>query len=226
MSLLPGGGAVLEWIRRLIAGCRAGARPGRGGVQGGPVQHHRPTRVEQRPLAGRLPRQLGADAGRRRAARPGDVTGQPKAVAVLRLALMLLLVLNLVALGLLLAELRAPLSRTHGPRALAVLAALVVLAGSLVPLLLLALRATGHIAGAALFMLLGAVVAPLRDRAAAASAGGGREERVTHSPVPPTGAFDGCDAGRARLTLSGATRRPRRSRPAGCPQRSGLSHER
>jgi hypothetical protein len=62
-------------------------------------------------------------------------------------------------LGLLLAELRAPLSRTHGPGALAVLAALVIGAGSLLPFVLLALRTTGHIAGAALFMLLGAAVA-------------------------------------------------------------------
>jgi hypothetical protein len=85
--------------------------------------------------------------------------GQSTAVVVLRLALMPMLVLNLVVLGLLLAELRAPLSRTHGPRALAVLAALVIGAGLLLPLLLLALRATGYIAGTALFMLLGAAVA-------------------------------------------------------------------
>ena len=55
--------------------------------------------------------------------------------------------------------LRAPLSRAHGPRALAALAALVIGAGLLLPLLLLAFRATGYIAGTALFMLLGAAVA-------------------------------------------------------------------
>jgi hypothetical protein len=72
---------------------------------------------------------------------------------------MLMLALNLGMLGLLLAGLRAPLARAHGPRALAVLAALVIAAGSLLPLLLLALRPTGHVAGTALFMLLGAAVA-------------------------------------------------------------------
>jgi hypothetical protein len=88
-----------------------------------------------------------------------DAMGQSTAVVVLRLALMPMLVLNLVVLGLLLAELRASLSRTHGPRALAVLAAVVIGAGSLLPLLLLALRTMGYIAGAALCMLLGAAVA-------------------------------------------------------------------
>ena len=86
------------------------------------------------------------------------VMGQPKAAAVLRLALMLLLVLNLVALGLLLADLRGPLSHAHGPRALAVIGALVVLAGLLVPLGLLALGAPLPMAGAVLLILLGAVV--------------------------------------------------------------------
>ena len=84
--------------------------------------------------------------------------GQPKAAAVLRLALMLLLVLNLVALGLLLADLRGPLSRAHGTRAVAVIGAVVVLAGLLVPLALLALGAPVGMAGAALLILLGAVV--------------------------------------------------------------------
>ena len=45
--------------------CRGAARPWRGGVQGGAVQHQRPARVERCPLAGGLPEQLGADAGRR-----------------------------------------------------------------------------------------------------------------------------------------------------------------
>ena len=71
---------------------------------------------------------------------------------------MLLLLLNLVALGLLLADLRAPLSRAHSPRVLAIIGALVVLAGVLVPLWLLALGAPLHMAGAVLFILLGAVV--------------------------------------------------------------------
>jgi hypothetical protein len=87
------------------------------------------------------------------------VMGQSTAIAVLRFVLMPMLVLNLGALALLLADLRAPLSRTHSPSALAVLAALVIGAGLLLPLVLLALRGTGYIAGTALFMLLGAAVA-------------------------------------------------------------------
>jgi hypothetical protein len=63
-----------------------------------------------------------------------------------------------VALGLLLADLRAPLSRAHSRRILAIVGALVVLAGVLVPLWLLALGAPLHMAGAVLFILLGAVV--------------------------------------------------------------------
>jgi Ni/Fe-hydrogenase subunit HybB-like protein len=88
-----------------------------------------------------------------------SVMGQSAAIIVLRLALIPMVVLNLGALGLLVAGLRAPLSRTHGPRALVVLAALVIGAGLLLPLLLLALRATGYVAGTALCMLLGAAVA-------------------------------------------------------------------
>ena len=85
------------------------------------------------------------------------VMGQPKAAAVLRLASMLLLVLNLVALGLLLADLRGPLSQARGARGVTVIGAVVVLAGILVPLALLALGAPIGVVGALLIML-GAVV--------------------------------------------------------------------
>jgi polysulfide reductase-like protein len=84
------------------------------------------------------------------------VMGQPKAVVQLRLALMLLLLLNLVLLGLLLADLRAQLSRAHGHRALAVIGVLVVLVGLLLPLWLLALGTPLEMTGAVLFILLGA----------------------------------------------------------------------
>ena len=86
------------------------------------------------------------------------VMGQPKAAAVLRLASMLLLILNLVALGLLLADLRGPLSQARGTRGVTVIGAVVVLAGILVPLALLALGAPLGMVGAALLILLGAVV--------------------------------------------------------------------
>jgi Ni/Fe-hydrogenase subunit HybB-like protein len=83
--------------------------------------------------------------------------GQPTAAAVLRLASMLLLILNAVALALLLGELRGPLSQARGIRGFTVIGA-VVLAGIIVPLVLLALGGPLAKVGAALLILLGAVV--------------------------------------------------------------------
>jgi Ni/Fe-hydrogenase subunit HybB-like protein len=159
MSLLPGGDAVPDAIRRLtlVAGMvpAVGAAVYKGVLFSTSAQ---PGWCDARWLGGYLSNSalmLGAATLLFLA----NLMGQSTAVVVLRLALVPMLLLNLGALGLLLAELRAPLSRTHGPRALAVLAALVIVAGSLLPLLLLSLRATGHIAGTGLFMLLGAAVA-------------------------------------------------------------------
>jgi Ni/Fe-hydrogenase subunit HybB-like protein len=86
------------------------------------------------------------------------LTDGAEAVAALRLALILLLILNLLAQGLLLADLRATLSRAHGSGRLAVIAALTVVAGVLVPLGLLALGARPALAVAVLLVLLGAAV--------------------------------------------------------------------
>ncbi|HET8624101.1 MAG TPA: NrfD/PsrC family molybdoenzyme membrane anchor subunit [Gemmatimonadales bacterium] len=88
----------------------------------------------------------------------GMVMGQPRVVNVLRLALQLLLVLNLIALGLLLADIHNPLTQARGPRALAVAGMLAVLGGILVPLGLLALEAPLPLALAVLLILLGAVI--------------------------------------------------------------------
>jgi hypothetical protein len=159
MSLLPGGDAVPDAIRRLalVAGMvpAVGAAVYKGVLFSTSAQ---PGWCDARWLGGYLSNSA-LMLGTATLLVLADVMGQSTATVVLRLALMPMLVLNLGALGLLLAELRAPLSRAHGPRALAVLAALVIGAGSLLPLLLLALRATGSIAGTALFMLLGAAVA-------------------------------------------------------------------
>jgi hypothetical protein len=159
MSLLPGGDAVPDAIRRLtlVAGMvpAVGAAVYKGVLFSTSAQ---PGWCDARWLGGYLSNSalmLGAATLLVLA----DAMGQSTAVVVLRLALMPMLVLNLGTLGLLLADLRAPLSRAHGPRALGVLAGLVIVAGSLLPLLLLALRAAGHIAGTALFVLLGAAVA-------------------------------------------------------------------
>jgi hypothetical protein len=71
---------------------------------------------------------------------------------------MLLLVLNLVMVGLLLVELRGPLSQARGNGGVALIAAVVLLAGILAPLALLAIGAPLGAVGGALLMLLGAVV--------------------------------------------------------------------
>ena len=159
MSVLPGGDAVPDAIRRLmlVAGMvlAVGVALYKGVLFSTSAQ---PGWRDARWLGGYLSNSalmLGAATLLALA----QVMEQSMAIVVLRLALMPMLVLNLGVLGLLLADVRAPLSRAHGPRALAALAALVIGAGVLLPLLLLAFRATGYIAGAALFMLLGAAIA-------------------------------------------------------------------
>ncbi len=158
MSLLPGDGIVLEWIRRIIL--VVGLVPALGAAVYKGVLFSttaQPGWSNARWLGAYLVNSalvLGAAELLFLAA----VMGQPKAAAVLRLALILLLVLNLLALGLLVADLREPLSRAHGPRALVVMGALVVLAGLLVPLGLLARGAAVPMAGAVPLILLGAVV--------------------------------------------------------------------
>jgi Ni/Fe-hydrogenase subunit HybB-like protein len=159
MSLLPGGDAVPDVIRRLtlVAGMvlAVGVALYKGVLFSTSAQ---PGWCDARWLGGYLSNSalmLGAATLLVLA----HVMGQSTAIIVLRLALMPMVVLNLGALGLLLAELRTSLSRTHDRRALAVLAALVIGAGLLLPLLLLALGATGYIAETALCMLLGAAVA-------------------------------------------------------------------
>ena len=83
--------------------------------------------------------------------------GQAEAASVLRLGAMLLLVLNAGALVLLLGELSTALSRAHGPRWITAVG-MVVLAGIVVPLVLLALGGALAKTIAALLILLGAMV--------------------------------------------------------------------
>jgi hypothetical protein len=80
---------------------------------------------------------------------------RPEAVAVLRLALIPLLFLNLLALVLLVADLRTTLSRAHGAGSVAIFGGATILAGVLVPLGLLALDAPRLLPGAVLLILLG-----------------------------------------------------------------------
>lgn len=159
MSLLPGEGAVPDAIRRLtlLAGMvpALGAAVYKGVLFSTSAQ---PGWSDARWLGGYLSNSA-LMLGTATLLVLATLMGEPRAVVVLRLVLMVMLVLNLAALGLLVAELRTSLSRAHRPRALLVLAALVVGAGSLVPLLLLALGATRYIVPAAFVVLLGAAVA-------------------------------------------------------------------
>jgi hypothetical protein len=85
--------------------------------------------------------------------------GQERAIAVLRPALALLLVLNLVPLGLLLAAFRSALSRKYTPREMRWLGALSLVGGVLIPMCLL-LVADGplFLLAAVLFLLLGSLL--------------------------------------------------------------------
>ena len=86
------------------------------------------------------------------------ILGQERAVAHLRPALVLLLLLNLVPLGLVVRDLRPALSRVCTPGQLGRLAALGVGVGTLVPLvLLLAGGSRFPVLDAVLFLLLGSL---------------------------------------------------------------------
>jgi len=85
-----------------------------------------------------------------------SAVGHQGVAEALRHASMALLVVNLIALCLLAADLRAPLSRVHTPGGLAGLGALALFASTLVPLWLLALGAPLELSAALVFMLSGA----------------------------------------------------------------------
>jgi Ni/Fe-hydrogenase subunit HybB-like protein len=83
--------------------------------------------------------------------------GRLELVAPLRAALGLLLLLNLVALALLLRDIRMPLKQARGPRVLAAIGALVVVSGILAPLALLLVHRPVALGAALLLILLGAI---------------------------------------------------------------------
>jgi Ni/Fe-hydrogenase subunit HybB-like protein len=158
LSLWPDGGAGLEWIRRLIL--MVGLAPALGtAVYKGVLlsTSAQPGWSDARWLGGYLSSSALA-LGVAELLFLATLMARPEAVAVLRLALILLLVLNLVALGLLLADLGGPLSRAHGSGRLTVIGAVTVLLGVLVPLALLVLGAPLPLAGAVLLVLLGAAM--------------------------------------------------------------------
>jgi hypothetical protein len=158
LSLWPGGGPALEWARK--AAVVLGLLPALGSaVYKGVLlsTNAQPGWREARWLGGYLASSallLGCAEMLVLAA----FLGQERASALLRPALVLLLVLNLLPLGLLVRDLRPALSRTYTPGQLGRLAALGIGVGTLVPLaLLLAGGGLLPMLAAVLFLLLGSL---------------------------------------------------------------------
>jgi hypothetical protein len=84
------------------------------------------------------------------------LTGHPQAVAALRTVAAMLLLLNLIPAGLLFLELRETLSRIYRDQQVHLAVVLIVIVGTLIPLLLLLVGdGTFWILGAASFILAG-----------------------------------------------------------------------
>ncbi len=86
------------------------------------------------------------------------VTGHENATAVLRIALMLVILLNAVALGLLLFDTRTALARAYTRKAIGRLGVLAAGGGLLLPLTLLAVGGPLLLAGAVVLVVLGAFI--------------------------------------------------------------------
>ena len=158
LSLLPAGGPALEWARK--AAVVLGLLPALGSaVYKGVLlsTNAQPAWRDARWLGSYLTNSallLGCAEMLVLAA----LLGQERAGALLRPALVLLLVINLVPLGLVVGSLRPALSRVYTPRQRGRLAALGVGVGTLIPLaLLLAGGGLLPVLGAVPFLLLGSL---------------------------------------------------------------------
>jgi hypothetical protein len=158
LSLWPGGGPALEWARRAVV--VLGLLPALGAaVYKGVLlsTNAQPGWRDARWLGGYLANSaflLGCAVLLILAA----LREQERAGALLRPALVLLLLLNLVLLGLVIGNLRPALSRAYTCRQLGRLAALGVGMGTLLPLaLLLAGGSRLYVLAAGLFLLLGSL---------------------------------------------------------------------
>jgi hypothetical protein len=138
LSLLPGGGPAVEWARK--AAVILGLLPALGSALYKGVllsTNSQPGWRDARWLGGYLTNSALL-LGCAELLALAELLGQERASALLRPALLLLLVLNLVPLGLVGMNLRPALSRAYTPQQLGRLAALCVGVGTLVPLALLA----------------------------------------------------------------------------------------
>ena len=158
MSLLPAESGGLEWLRRLLlvvgSALALGAAVYKGVLFSTTAQ---PGWRDARWLGSYLANSALV-LGAAELLFLAIAKGQPEAVSLLRHALMFLLVLNLVVLGLVLADVRAALARARGTRLLAATAAVVFLAGLLAPLGLLALGTSVPMVGAVVLIVVGALV--------------------------------------------------------------------
>ena len=158
LSILPGDGAALEWARRpaMILGLlpALGTAVYKGVLFSTTAQ---PGWKDARWLGGYLA-SSAVMLGAAQLLLLALVTGQQAAAVALRAALVPLLALNAVALGLVISGVRATLVRAYDRAALGRLALLVVGGGLLAPLGLLAVGGPIPIAGAVLFILLGALL--------------------------------------------------------------------
>ena len=158
LSLLPAGWPALEWMRK--AALVLGLLPALGSALYKGVllsTNAQPGWRDARWLGGYLANSALV-LGCAELLALSVLMGQENATAVLRPALGLLLVLNVVALGLVVADLRPTLSRVYTRRRLHRLAALCVGGGTLVPLgLLLAGGGPLPLLAAVLFLLLGSL---------------------------------------------------------------------
>ena len=158
LSILPGPGAALEWARRpaMILGLlpALGTAVYKGVLFSTTAQ---PGWKDARWLGGYLA-SSAVMLGAAQLLLLALVTGQPEAAVALRVALVPLLVLNAIALGLVISDVRGTLVRTYDRAALGRLALLVVGGGLLAPLGLLALGGPKPVAGAVLLIVLGALL--------------------------------------------------------------------
>jgi hypothetical protein len=107
------------------------------GLRGRFAQHKLATRLEGRALDGRLSHQFGSSDGLRRVALPVRLDG---ATAILRIAFIVLLVVNLIPLGQLFANLQPTHARLYTRKQQWLVGVLIFAAGTLIPLGLMLLN--------------------------------------------------------------------------------------
>jgi Ni/Fe-hydrogenase subunit HybB-like protein len=159
LSLLPEGGMGMEWVRRLAV--VLGLLPALGSAAYKGVllsTNAQPGWRDARWLGGYLTNSALL-LGCAELLALSVLMGQESASAILRTALGLLLVLNLIPLGLLVVNLRSALARIYTRKQLWRIGMLTLSAGTLIPLCLVLVEGSPPLMlGAGMFLLLGSLV--------------------------------------------------------------------